>query len=65
MLNNLEVPVGYGNINLYNAQFSPSTVHVKNTALQRNFRFQVAAPGRMGRRLFQVHTLWTGIYCGP
>lgn len=38
MLNNLEVPVGYGDINLYNAQFSPSTVHVKNTALQRYFR---------------------------
>lgn len=38
MLNNLEIPVGYGDINLYNAQFSPSTVHVKNTALQRYFR---------------------------
>lgn len=38
MLNNLEVPVGYGDINLYNAQYSPSTVHVKNTALQRYFR---------------------------
>ena len=38
MLNNLEVPVGYGDINLYNAQLSPSTVHVKNTALQRYFR---------------------------
>lgn len=33
-----EVPVGYGDINIYNAQFSPSTVHVKNTALQRYFR---------------------------
>ena len=33
-----DVPVGYGDINLYNAQFSPSTVHVKNTALQRYFR---------------------------
>lgn len=33
-----EIPVGYGDINLYNAQFSPSTVHVKNTALQRYFR---------------------------
>lgn len=38
MSNELEVPVGYGDINLYNAQFSPSTVHVKNTALQRYFR---------------------------
>ena len=38
MLNNPEIPVGYGDINLYNAQFSPSTVHVKNTALQRYFR---------------------------
>ena len=38
MLNNLEIPVGYGDINLYNAQLSPSTVHVKNTALQRYFR---------------------------
>lgn len=33
-----DIPVGYGDINLYNAQFSPSTVHVKNTALQRYFR---------------------------
>ena len=33
-----EIPVGYGEINLYNSQFSPSTVHVKNTALQRYFR---------------------------
>ena len=33
-----EIPVGYGDINLYNSQFSPSTVHVKNTALQRYFR---------------------------
>lgn len=39
MLNgSFEIPVGYGDINLYNAQFSPSTVHVKNTALQRYFR---------------------------
>lgn len=33
-----DIPVGYGDINLYNTQFSPSTVHVKNTALQRYFR---------------------------
>ncbi len=33
-----EIPVGYGDINLYNAQFSPSTVHVKNVMLQRYFR---------------------------
>ena len=39
MLNgSFEIPVGYGDINIYNAQFSPSTVHVKNTALQRYFR---------------------------
>lgn len=39
MLNgSFEIPVGYGDINLYNSQFSPSTVHVKNTALQRYFR---------------------------
>lgn len=39
MLNEaFEIPVGYGDINLYNSQFSPSTVHVKNTALQRYFR---------------------------
>ena len=36
--NSFEIPVGYGDINLYNSQFSPSTVHVKNTALQRYFR---------------------------
>ena len=33
-----EIPVGYGDINLYNADFSPSTVHCKNTYLQRYFR---------------------------
>lgn len=40
MLNesNFELPVGYGDINLYNANLSPSTVHVKNTMLQRYFR---------------------------
>lgn len=36
--NSFDIPVGYGDINLYNSQFSPSTVHVKNTALQRYFR---------------------------
>ena len=35
---NISVPVGYGDINLYNSSFSPSTVHVKNTGLQRYFR---------------------------
>ena len=33
-----DVPMGYGEINLYNADFSPSTVHCKNTYLQRYFR---------------------------
>ena len=33
-----DVPMGYGEINLYNAEFSPSTVHCKNTYLQRYFR---------------------------
>ena len=33
-----EIPVGYGDINLYTSHFSPSTVHVKNTALTRFFR---------------------------
>lgn len=33
-----EIPVGYGDINLYNENFSPSTVHCKNTYLQRYFR---------------------------
>lgn len=33
-----EIPVGYGDINLYNASISPSTVHVKNVSLQRYFR---------------------------
>ena len=36
--NCFETPVGYGDIDLYNSQFSPSTVHVKNVALQRYFR---------------------------
>lgn len=40
MLNNIGygVPETYDYINTYNSQFSPSTVHVKNTALQRFFR---------------------------
>lgn len=33
-----EVPASYDVINLYNSSFSPSTVHVKNTGLQRYFR---------------------------
>ena len=33
-----EIPMGYGDINIYNADFSPSTVHCKNTYLQRYFR---------------------------
>ena len=32
------IPAEYDYINTYNANFSPSTVHVKNTALQRFFR---------------------------
>ena len=35
---NPEIPAGYGDINLYNAEFSPSTVHVKNVKIQRYFR---------------------------
>ena len=38
MYGNLDIPVGYGDINLYNENFSPSTVHFKNTYLQRYFR---------------------------
>lgn len=39
MLNGgFDIPMGYGEINLYNADFSPSTVHCKNTYLQRYFR---------------------------
>lgn len=38
MSNTCEIPAGYGEINLYNSQFSPSTVHVKNVNLQRYFR---------------------------
>ena len=39
MLNDgYDIPVGYGDINLYNENFSPSTVHCKNTYLQRYFR---------------------------
>lgn len=37
-LNPIEIPAGYGDINLYNHNLSPSTVHVKNTAIQRFFR---------------------------
>ena len=33
-----EIPAMYGEIDLYNSSFSPSTVHVKNTMLQRYFR---------------------------
>lgn len=33
-----EIPAMYGEIDLYNSSFSPSTVHVKNTTLQRYFR---------------------------
>lgn len=32
------IPAGYGEIDIYNSSFSPSTVHVKNTSLQRYFR---------------------------
>lgn len=32
------IPAMYGDIDLYNSSFSPSTVHVQNTALQRYFR---------------------------
>ena len=40
MANNIGfgIPAEYDYINTYNANFSPSTVHVKNTALQRFFR---------------------------
>lgn len=33
-----EIPASYDNINLYNSNFSPSSVHVKNAALTRYFR---------------------------
>lgn len=35
---NFNIPAMYGDIDIYNSSFSPSTVHVKNTALQRYFR---------------------------
>ena len=35
---NISVPAVYDTKNLYNANFSPSTVHCKNTRLQRCFR---------------------------
>ena len=38
MYGTVEIPAGYDDINLYNSSFSPSTVHVKNVALQRYFR---------------------------
>lgn len=36
--NSFNIPAMYGDIDLYNSSFSPSTVHVQNTALQRYFR---------------------------
>lgn len=38
MYGTVEIPAGYDDINLYNSSVSPSTVHVKNVALQRYFR---------------------------
>ena len=38
MSNGFTIPVDYDYINLYNAAISPSTVHVKNTLLQRYFQ---------------------------
>lgn len=35
---NPNIPAMYGDIDLYNSSFSPSTVHVRNTSLQRYFR---------------------------
>lgn len=37
-INNIKIPVGYGDMDIYNSSFSPSTVHVKNVSLQRYFR---------------------------
>lgn len=37
-VNGSNIPANYETINLYNSSFSPSTVHVKNTGLQRYFR---------------------------
>lgn len=37
-IGSLSVPIEYANKNLYNAGFSPSTVHCKNTQLQFYFR---------------------------
>lgn len=36
--NSIEIPAGYGEINLYNSDLSPSTVHVRNAKLTRYFR---------------------------
>lgn len=36
--NSSNIPAMYGDIDIYNSSFSPSTVHVKNTSLQRYFR---------------------------
>ena len=33
-----QIPTDYASENLYNSNFSPSTVHVKNAALTRYFR---------------------------
>ena len=37
-INNIPIPASYRDENLYNANFSPSTIHVKNVAIQRYFR---------------------------
>lgn len=36
--NSFNIPAMYGDIDIYNSSFSPSTVHVKNTSLQCYFR---------------------------
>ena len=36
--NALQIPADYDQINLYNSDFSPSTVHVQNARLTRFFR---------------------------
>ena len=37
-MSGVHIPASYEEINLYNGSFSPSTIHCKDTGLQRYFR---------------------------
>ena len=55
------IPENYNYINMYNSSFSPSTVHVKNTALQKFFKrylFQKA----VGVFKWTIPKTWNPLY---